>query len=138
VAGTVTETETFTIVGAATVGNRTVPLINRSGLTRTITRAWLGAGIAPTGTANGNALITGAALVGDLLIESGGAAATIFGTANLRPFLTSGQRIGASTNGMTTTSWPTGSALTVGIAAIGSTVAGTDITMTVEYTIPVS
>lgn len=132
-AGSSVKTDTFTIVGEATVGNRTVPLINR-GPTRTITGVTLGAGIAPTGTANGNALVAGAALVGDVLIESGGAASSIFGTANLRPVLTSGQRLGAETTGMTVTNWPTGSAITVGVAAVGSTIAGSDITITIEYT----
>jgi len=91
-------------------------LYNDSGLTRTISKVRASVGTAPTGTS----------IIVDVLL--GGT--TVFTTSGNRPTV--------AINGNTATgipditSWADGTYLTVNIAQVGSTVAGADLTVSVN------
>jgi hypothetical protein len=108
----------FGISGAVTVRTGAFRVYNDSGRTRTIRAVRASAGTAPTG----------ATLIVD--VNKGGT--TIFGTQANRPTIA----ISGNTNkttGMTVTTWADGEYLTVDVDQIGSTVAGSDLTVVVEW-----
>jgi hypothetical protein len=124
--GLVGGTETWGIDGAATVRTGKARIYNDSGRTRTITAVRLSADTAPSGTTS--TPVTGAAMVAD--VNLGGT--TIFATQANRPAIPSGSNT-HKTTGMGTTAWTDGSYLTVDIDFIGSTTAGSDVTVTVTW-----
>lgn len=108
----------FGISGAVTTRTGALRIYNDSGRTRTITAVRASAGTAPTG----------ATLICD--VNKGGT--TIFGTQANRPTIA----ISGNTNkttGMTVTTWADGEYLTCDVDQIGSTVAGSDLTVTIEW-----
>jgi len=100
------------------VGTGVHRLYNDSGLTRTISKVRSAVGTAPTG----------ATLIVDVLM--GGT--TIFTTQGNRPTIAiSGN---TATGIPDVTSWADGTYLTVNVAQVGSTVAGSDLTVSVNAT----
>jgi hypothetical protein len=117
---TITGEIIFGVTGAATVRTGTAKVPNKSGRTRTITGVTITATTAPTG----------ATMIADVNING----TTIFGTQANRPTITASSTALFTTTGMSVTSWTDGQWLTVDIDQIGSTVAGSDVTVTVHYT----
>ena len=117
---------TFGIVGAATLRTGTARIYNDSGRTRTITSVRLSANTAPSGTTS--TPITGAAMVGD--VNKGGT--SIFTTTANRPAIPNGSNT-HKTTGIGTSTWEDGTYLTADIDFVGSTTAGSDVTLTVEW-----
>lgn len=110
-----TVTQTFTIVGAATVTTGTVRLYNPAERALTISGVRVSAGTAPTG----------AALVVD--VKKGGT--SIFPTTP-KPRVAAGANTGTATPD--TTAWGVGEYLTVDVTQIGSTVGGSDVVVTIQ------
>jgi hypothetical protein len=87
---------------------------NDTGFTLTMQKVRLAVGMAPTG----------ASLIVDVLLNG----ASIF-TSTPKPRILAGQTTGVAVPN--TTAWPDGSFLTVDVTQIGSTVAGSNLTVTV-------
>jgi hypothetical protein len=116
----------YSISGAATVAAGAHRFYNHSGGTRTITKVGLSAGTAPSGTTS--TPITGASLVADVNING----TSIWSTQGNRVNIQSGQNVGTQTT-FNTTTIADGSYFTVDIDFIGSTTAGSDVTVTVWW-----
>lgn len=108
----------FGIDGAATVRTGKQRVYNDSGRTRTIVSVRASVDTAPTG----------ATLIVD--VNKGGT--TIFGTQANRPTIPIGANTHKST-GHTVTTWEDGTYLTVDVDQIGSTVAGSDLSVVVTW-----
>lgn len=110
------DSQTFSYGGALTAGYvGSHRIYNDSGRTRTITKARASVGTAPTG----------ASVVVDVNIDG----TTAFTT---KPTIAAAAFTGTATP--STAAWPDGSYLTVDIDSVGSTVAGSDLTVTISYT----
>jgi hypothetical protein len=108
------DTQTWSRDGAATVTTGTIRWYNRTGKTLTLHSAWVAAGTAPTGA--------------DLITDVNKNGTTIFSTQANRPTIAAGTNGGvADTPDVTTLA--DGDYLTVDIDQIGSTIAGSDITV---------
>jgi hypothetical protein len=110
--------ETFGVSGAVTTRTGAQRIYNDSGRTRTIVAVRASAGTAPTG----------ASLICD--VNKGGT--TIFGTQSARPTIAVSTNTNKTT-GHTVTTWADGEYLTVDVDQIGSTVAGSDLSVTIEW-----
>lgn len=106
---------TLSIVGAVTVQTGTLRLYNPVERALTITGVRVSAGTAPTG----------AALIVD--VKKGGT--SIFPTTP-KPRVAIGANTGTAVPD--TTAWAAGEYLTVDVTQIGSTVAGSDVTVTIQ------
>lgn len=108
----------FTASGTLSVGASTIILPNATGRTLVISKVYLIVGTAPTGAA--------------ILVDIHKNGTTIFTTQSNRPTIADG-----ATSGNTTTievsSWDDGEYLTMEIDQVGSTVAGSDLTVAVVY-----
>ncbi len=109
--------QSITYVGTLQLGTGVMPLYNDSGVSRTITSVRASVGTAPGGTS--------------ILVDVNVAGTTIFPTQSQRPAIASA----ATTSGAVTRSatWGTNQALTVDIDQVGSTTAGADLIVTIEY-----
>jgi hypothetical protein len=112
-------TTIFTIDGAATTVTGKLRIYNKSGLTRTIVRVWACANTAPTGQA--------------LTVDIHKSATTIFTNQANRPTIAAGENYGDTTT-VGVSSWSDGEYLTMDVDAVGSIVAGSDVTVGIEYT----
>jgi hypothetical protein len=110
--------ESFGVAGAVTTRTGAQRVYNDSGRTRTIVAVRASVGTAPTG----------ASLIVD--VNKGGT--TIFGTQSARPTIAVSTNTNKST-GHTVTTWADGEYLTVDVDQVGSTVAGSDLAVTVEW-----
>lgn len=104
----------LSIVGAATVQTGTARLYNDTGSTLTISKVRVSAGTAPTGAA--------------LIIDVKKNGTTIFPTT-AKPQVAAAANTGTAVPD--TTSFANGDYLTVDVTQIGSTVAGSNITVTI-------
>lgn len=103
---------------AAVVGVMRIP--NHFGATATITGVYLDITTAPTGA--------------DLTVDVHNSGTTIFTTQTNRPHIDAGANAGNSTT-IEVASWADGEYLTVDVDAVGSTVPGSDLTVTIKFTI---
>lgn len=108
----------LSMAGAVTVGTGTFRLYNDSGVTWTILSVRASAGTAPTG----------AALTVDVKLDG---VTSIYGTPGNRPTILAGANTSGKNTGHSVTAWPDGSYLTVDVVAVGSTVAGSNLTVQV-------
>lgn len=116
-AAPVSQTQTFTFYGDLTTGIGVLPMYNDSGIARTIKSVRATVSTAPTGTA--------------VIVDVNVNGSTIFPTQSERPVIAvSGTTSGSVARGAT---WPVGQTLTVDVDQIGSTVAGKNLAVTVEY-----
>lgn len=115
-AGSAIRKETFSWIGGVTLFTGTQRVYNDDGVARTISKVRVSAGTAPTG----------AALIVD--IKKNGT--TVFPTT-AKPQVAIGANTGTAVPD--TTSWANGDYLTVDVTQIGSTVAGSDLTIEIVY-----
>lgn len=107
---------TFSYPGAVTVISGTARLYNDTGQSRTIASVRASAGTAPTGTA--------------LIVDVRKNGTSIFPTTP-RPQISVGANTGTAVPD--TTTWAAGEYLSVDVVQVGSSVAGSDLTVTVTY-----
>lgn len=107
------------IAGTLAVAAGTTRLYNDSGRTLTLTKVRASVGTAPTGAA--------------ILVDVNKNGTTIFTTSAHRPSIAAGTQT-AVASGIDVTSWADGDYLTVDVDQIGSTVAGSDLTVQIEVT----
>ena len=110
--------ETFGVAGSVSVRTGAIRVYNDSGRTRTIVSARASVGTAPTGAS--------------LIVDVHKNGTTIFGTQANRPTIAVSTNTNKST-GHTVTTWADGEYLTVDVDQVGSTVAGSDLAVTVEW-----
>lgn len=115
--GTAKASESFTYFGDLQTGTGAVPLYNDSGSTRTITSVRASVGTAPTGAS--------------IIVDVNVGGSTIFITPSDRPTIAaSGTTSGAVSRNAT---WSSGQGITVDVDQVGSTIAGQNLIVTVEY-----
>lgn len=110
------QTFPFSATGTLAVAAGTHRLHNDTGATLTITSVRATVGTAPTGA--------------DLIVDLNLDGSTIFTTQSNRPTIAAGTSTDLA-NAINVTAWPSGSYLSVDIDQVGSTVAGSDLTVTV-------
>jgi hypothetical protein len=108
----------FLVPGPLTVGSIEIRIPNRTGATRTITEVRLDVGTAPTGAS--------------LVVDVNRDGTTIFTTQSNRPAITAGNTTGNTTT-IEVDSWSDSQLLTFDIDQVGSTIAGSDLTITVVF-----
>ena len=110
----------FTATGILSAGSGTIRFYNHSGATLSISKVYIDVNTAPTGT---HGIIVDVNLNGT----------TIFTTQANRPVIAAGAYDGSSGT-PDVTAWPDGDYLTADIDAVGTTIAGADLTVTVIVT----
>lgn len=116
---TITGEKIFTREGGVTATAGTIRIANHSGKTRTITGVYLDINTAPTGA--------------DLIVDIHKSGTTIFTNQAHRPKITATNYGGNSTS-IDVSSWGDGAYLTCDVDQIGSTIAGSDLTIIIVYT----
>lgn len=111
----IADSETYSYTGVVAAGVGVHRLYNDSGRARTITKARASVGTAPTGSS----------LVVDVNVNG----TTAFSS---KPTIAAGANTGSATPSAPT--WADGAYLTVDVDSVGSTVAGSDLTVTVSWT----
>lgn len=109
---------TFSVKDGVTVAVGTMRLYNDTGSTITISTVRASVGTAPTG----------ASLIVDVNLNG----TTIFTTQSARPTITASSFTATGTPAVT--AWTNGTYLTVDVDQVGSTIAGSDLTVTVVGT----
>jgi hypothetical protein len=114
----ITDQHIFTREGEVEATAGTLRLYNHTGAALTITRVWADVNTAPTGAS--------------LIVDVHKDGTTIFTTQSNRPTITATNYEDDGTPDVTT--WADGSYLTMDVDQVGSTVAGSDLTVTVVFT----
>ena len=109
----------FSMEGALTVVSNPLRIYNASGISRTISKVFIAVNTAPTGAT---------AIAVDIHMDG----TTIFTTQSNRPTITASNFTGVTTT-IEVPTWADGSYLTMNVDAIGSTIAGSNLTVHVIY-----
>jgi hypothetical protein len=114
------QTALFTYEGVLTVSDNPLRIYNQTGSTHTISKVFIAVNTAPTGA-------------NSILVDIHKDGTTIFTTQSNRPAITASNFTGVTTT-IEVPAWADGSYLTMHLDQIGSTIAGSNLTVHVIYT----